>query len=287
MLWHKAKSKHPLLKALAEHLERVGIDAVDIVKNVFIGIGNLILQIAEMPEAFFALILAVGIILITTAMWMRLGHLLEDTAYISYEVAHLIEEMVNAVISGINRLIGWVGFLIHKHLHIDELHFAEKLAAYKNKNTICHHFHNTMNVALFLPQAMLNKHVCPVVRYTYGTPLWDITTVLLAPGFVDARPLPYGDNCAITEADVFCFVANGWRAWGYLAPILIIGFLVKPFAKTIKSAVKFAIDLADTVLVMVVAFLQHELFPHQVVLPSASTALFTKSIEHTLGHTAV
>lgn len=284
---HKAKGKHPFLKALARHFEKIGDDLLNLLKNLLEGVGKLILQIMEAPEAVFVLILAVAIILISSAAWMRLGHLLESSAYVSYEVAHLVEKIVNGIISAINKLIGWLRFFIHRHVTIDELHFADKLDAYGDKATICRHFHKTMNVALFLPQVILNEHLCPVVRYTYGTPLWDIVANMLAFGYVDARPPPYGDNCAITEADVFCFVANGWRAWIYLAPLLVILYLAKPFSRAIGSAIKLAIDVLDTLLVIIITFLQNELFPHAVVLPPSNNARFALSVEHALGISAV
>jgi hypothetical protein len=261
-LWHQSK--------------KIAAATIRLFTELFKGCGRLAIQIFEAPLGFFALLLAITIILISGAAWMKAGHDVEVGAHITDEFVGGVIGILNKLGGGLSKAVGWIGGIFHHHISIPSIPVPGQLAAYGDLKTICQHFHVTANVALYVPQLIFNEHICPVQRYTYNTALWPVTGVLLGWGYVDARPPPHGDNCAITERDTFCFVANGWRAYLLLVPILIFGYLFAPFSKALGAAIDLCYDLLMTVVEILIDILRRFLFPCRVILPTVNYSKLTK-----------
>jgi hypothetical protein len=185
---------------------------------------------------------------------------LEEAAHVTYTVADGIQDVLDAIISALNDIVGaFTGFASDvssffggpsiSSPDIPDPDLTGHLQwARDGPPEICAHFHSTYNVLTFATQRALNRPVCPVARHVWGTWLHPVVAWLLGWAYIDDTP--GGNNCGVPDGSVFCEVANVWRIWWILVTFIVVGFFAAPLRPVIKRAVLTALDAAWLLLVL-------------------------------------
>jgi hypothetical protein len=222
-------------------------------------------RVFEHPGTTAAVALTVLFLFAVSVVWQAVGEAAEEGAHLAYIVAEGvddvvdgIEDAINAVGGAISKVAGFFGG--HVSIHLDPLDLAGNLDEFKDRDTICHYFHDAWHVFVFPLQARLNADVCPVVRYVYATDAHPLLATALSWAYVDDDPA--GANCALPAASAFCEGVNYWRALRYVwVPLIIVAYLASSFTDVILAAARFAGALVEFTVVLTLLLVQLVLEP--------------------------
>lgn len=282
----------PKKKVFGEKAEKFLLQLKKTGKQVLITIENAIFTIPKlclaMAGEFEILVLIVQIFLVGIA-WMWLGHFLMRHMKILRFILHVLNDVAivvstifgdfadgveaalnvagkagNVVGSGINHIgkIFHHGHLVPKipKIPITKFpvlnfeHFIQSLDDVQDASELCSPFSSLSYEILFPIRYALNNHVCPIVRYMYGTLVYTPFAWLMSMFYFDANPNdPVNGNCTDIEAQYICFFLEFGDVLIYiLTPLMLISFFWPFISKFVVAVIKLAEDIFVLVLDLVI-----------------------------------
>jgi hypothetical protein len=137
-----------------------------------------------------------------------------------YDVAEGSEDFIDVCIDIVDRIMKF----LHAHPRPDKLYYAQHIEFMKNKH-MCDPYDSYTATILYAVRERTSWHICPTVRYLYGTPAGDVMEGLLH--WFIFSPEPEEENCSPPSYAAYCvyFIEN-WRFWIVLDVLLIAVFVL-------------------------------------------------------------
>lgn len=137
-----------------------------------------------------------------------------------YEIAKLSEDVIDGIIGVIDRVMKF----FHAHPRPDKLYYAEHIEFMKNKH-MCDPYDSYGATILHVVRSKTSRHLCPTIRYLYGTPAGVVLMTILT--WFSFDPAPEGANCMEPSYAEYCvyFIEN-WRFWVMAGALMVVLFVV-------------------------------------------------------------
>ncbi|NDC61512.1 MAG: hypothetical protein EBZ60_05790 [Betaproteobacteria bacterium] len=182
------------------------------------------------------LIIALFLLLIAVILWSISEAWRYGIAIAVYETAYGTQVMVDAIIKAIDKVASWFS-----SFHINPVTYADKISEFKSPH-VCDPFDSYEAVIFYLVRLTFSRHVCPAMRYIYGTPLETMVWPFMRPFSFD--PAPEKSNCREPSNSEYCiWFIELWRlvaiACISLAVITVIGPLFPLVLQLLRIAVAF------------------------------------------------
>lgn len=253
-------------------------------KQFLITIENAILtipKVAFMMAGEFEILVLIAQIFLVGLAWMWLGHFLMRHMRILRLILHILNDVAivvsklfadfadgvehalniagkagNFVGGGINSVTGFL-HLGHPVPEIPKIpitkfpvlgfeHFIQSLDDVNDATTLCSPFTNSLSYEILFPlRYALNNHVCPLVRYMYGTFVYTPFAWLMSMFYFDANPNdPINGNCIEIEAAYICYFLEFGDILIYvITPLMLISFFWPFISKLVIAVLKLAEDI--------------------------------------------
>ncbi len=103
-----------------------------------------------------------------------------------YESAKLVDTVVNGFLHFIHRITSF----FHIHWHPPYIHLEDHLVEFKSSNPrkVCSELASYTAMFLVFPRMSWSPHICPIMRYFYGTPIDTILTPFVGWSSYDWSP---------------------------------------------------------------------------------------------------
>ena len=173
-----------------------------------------------MPVAGPVGILFVVLVVIAIVMFVISVIFRDVIGEVIYETAKLSEDVIDGIIGVIDKVMKF----FHAHPRPNKLYYAERIEFMKNKH-MCDPYDSYSATILYVIRSKVSWHVCPTIRYMYGTPAGVIMMTVLT--WFSFNPAPEGANCAQPAYAEYCvyFIEN-WRFWVLAGALMLALFVV-------------------------------------------------------------
>lgn len=103
-----------------------------------------------------------------------------------YESAKLVDTVVNGFLHFIHKITSF----FHIHWHPPYIHLEDHLVEFKSSSPrkICSELASYTAMFLVFPRMSWSPHICPVLRYFYGTPIDTIISPVISWASYDWAP---------------------------------------------------------------------------------------------------
>ena len=176
-----------------------------------------------------------------------------DTVEASFNVLAKVGNLGSSAINGVAHLFGSHHNIVPKIPTIPLTKFPilsfdgfiKSLDNVHDATTLCAPFSSVGYELAFPIRYALNNQVCPVVRYMYGTIVYDPFAWLLSLFYVNADPNDeINANCTDSEAAYICFFLKFGNVLIYIiCPLMVLSWLWPWVSALFWAAVKLAEDI--------------------------------------------
>lgn len=166
---------------------------------------------------------AIGMIVllaIAIALWALAWAVRTFIGEFIYDVGIGAEDFGNVIV----HIVDWVMKLFHKHPRPGELTFAEKIRFLKNSHA-CDPYDSYSATILYPIRHAASSHICPTLRYMYGTSIGSFMSVFV--GWLSFDPAPEGANCVKPGYAAYCLgFIELWRFFIFAVVFGVVSFVV-------------------------------------------------------------
>jgi hypothetical protein len=195
-----------------------------------------------------ALITALFLLLVAVILWSISEAWRYGIGIAVYEVAYGTQVMVDAIIKAIDALESI--FTSHR---IKEVYYANGIEEFKHPST-CDPFDSYEAVVFYMIRLTFSRHVCPAMRYVYGTPLKTLAWPFVRPFSFD--PEPERANCHEPQNAEYCvWFIELWR----LPAMAFLGLCIISVAGPLMPLILQTIRIADAFVILFVQLAWHAL----------------------------
>lgn len=264
---------------------KLGLDLWQLLKSVPLaivdGVKYFVLNVQKLGYEFLTLLIMIAVGVVLASIGNEVKAVLHDT-YVVGDEAQTITNDIIGVLATLAHDVQKVDHFFggHKHFGLNKVEFMGPLMPYKDRHEICDAFTSVTNEVLFIPIMMTNTHVCPIVRYFWGTSLEWLMRLLFFWGYEDADP-KYG-NCRLSTNDYVCFgIEFGeFMILRFLVPLAVFFWFLWPLLlhRIVVRVLVLAELLVSTVVHAIRWFFWRELFPVR------ASNFDTSVMQHLLGH---
>ncbi len=208
---------------------------------VFLGFGPALVKcfrnvIEAIQLIATSLIIVLFLLLISVVLWAISDAWRYGIAIAVYDTAKATEVMVDAIIKAIDKVAS-----VFSSFHIDQVHYADKISEFKSPS-VCDPFDSYSAVIFYMVRLTFSRHVCPAMRYVYGTPLETIVWPFMHPFSFD--PNPEHGNCHEPKNAEYCvWIIELWRLPAIACMCLAFISIAGPLFPLVVQSIRLVLAL--------------------------------------------